>query len=344
MHLEFAYILRNSLVALAEQSGCSAVERVLQLIDVEDPPAVAQAELATSVAFRLAILFRKNGLSERYPDPQRVAEIVCELAASEKPLFKLWTSGLGHINADRSAELIEGMLRRLLATGVDALFSAESMFESGESIVVEPLVAPDWDYQLMKARNDEDTSLFLKRCGSELSAEDRLLFLALQGDPELDLKPYLSGLASRQNVPWYVKKFSRDWRAYIGALKIDGGVDASQQLAYWVAATRCGTSHQWTPEQFLASVAEIVCSLRKHTVLAPSPRRPVSVVAALLSTIRLFYAFYNHPDNRRGDFAPVTGATIARAIQLLGEVVERGFSCLELDDERSVSVRKEQNL
>ncbi len=134
---------------------------------------------------------------------------------------------------------------------------------------------------------DEDVQKVLQ-VQKELQNLDSILMLsAIKANPELDINNYLRGIYCSENIPYYIQQFLTDSERYLREL-----------FARFIIKSECSIDLFFKSNFWLADALDIIMDYRfeiQQTVLKGKPEK---LVLILLSLIKSFYKFYNHPNYR----------------------------------------------
>lgn len=160
------------------------------------------------------------------------------------------------------------------------------------------------------------------------SIDEKVMLLALMADPELEIRPYLDNLAGRQNVPWYLRRFAKDWRRFIAKCKEVSAGDPAQEFSW--SELMSPERKNCSAEQSLTRSMKLVLGFRKTFFMVRENGRAEVLVKYLLLIVREFYSYYNHPETR--GLSHLGSASIVKfsvLTSIIGELVEHSFNLLE---------------
>ena len=292
MDVELAALLERAAV---DAFGVSATEligaspsRSFGVLEIEDCPPQIPGEITSRLCFKLAkhLVDTKVVPAEKFGGPSKVAEQLLSLLVRDgaSEWFTLELGGSGHINATPTPKLLANWTLCFVVEAPLSLLRSGSFICVPESNHEQLGLQPDHDQLLerLRARTDPDAVALYERCsatGIRRFAE-RAMVLGVLGDPELDARPYLSGLAGRQNVPWLLDRFREDAARYEETLRPAGG------------------GLEGSPPVVLAPSFALLRTFRRSLLLADLHQRPERFFAHLLQIVRDFYRVYNQPQYR----------------------------------------------
>lgn len=354
MHLELSLVisralgrlLHERLTILAEPVRASALERLFAVAEaeVEDCPPAFAAELTSAAAFEAAKYLKRFFPGDDL-SPISLAGLIMDRLKDEKEFEQLQieVGGDGYLNATFSGEFKSLFLSRVF---VDwrKLFTRESVFSAA---LPEALARFPVDFDLLRklaerrAVND-DLKEFQAAVGPDnnWSPDDRLMFLAALGNRELEVRPYLMQLKSRQNVPWYLTRFRKDASAAVRSMA-GGNAKKSREL------------RDLTPEPcfstplapFLANTLSLLLRFRARLFSAVERRRPELFLHLLIEIVNAWYSAYQRPQLRRLVAESKLGAGSDPETRLFYsvtrtalEAVNHGLSIMDFSCERKDSV------
>lgn len=304
-----------------------------------------QADISSNIAFQVAASIRQQ--LQVSIDPLKIAELLLRSLAelNNASLFHIETGGLGYLNATPTSLFIETFWSKVIERGVSLLFfkkafvialHAQSM-KAGDGTDFKMKI--DWGRLLKQERLrsvNSDVLHLLEKCKTrgEISFNDTLMLLALLGNPDLELDPYLLGLGGSQNIPWYIQRFLADAKNLTQ--------NCQQQLEKrFFSQKRSGfilplfESHmsmgrKQVPD-LLATNLRQVLGFRQWTFHEHQVRRPVLYVRYLLEIIKSFYSFYHHPRSRElptkvENFEVLE--VLTNVVLIIRDLVEQGVSAL----------------
>ena len=197
MHVEFRNFLTDLVLEWLRQSDFPAKD--VANFQVLTPPENAEAFVGTNIAFSLS---RKIAV-----EPVALSIQLAEFANKiEAPPFVLTAAASGYLNASPRNNAIEAFIEKFSAQIMNADF-----LKFSEKHLID---------QIYQSQNPDIKKLINNR--ADLNKEDRQMALALLGDAELSVDPYLQGLKGKENTSWLLERFSRDWRMLGSKVKPSG--------------------------------------------------------------------------------------------------------------------------
>ena len=135
---------------------------------------------------------------------------------------------------------------------------------------------------------------------AEASAEDKLMFLAMCADPELDERRYLASLNTEANIPFFLKSMLRESTHFLQSLNILPQDTASLEAVlpkrgFYGEAK----AFSWTHDAILRELLSLCFNARAELLSSTSFRGDRQRAARAIAAGRLFRSFYNHPGNRQ---------------------------------------------
>lgn len=305
MYFEFKSFLRE-LVNQWLKSGNHPLD-VVGNFQVLTPPENALAFVGSNITFSLA---RKI-----YIEPVKLSEQLAEFAnQNQNSPFILLPTESGYLNA------------RPKPSAIKDFFTC-----APEKILKSEFLDFNADDVLSKIHNSENLDLKkLLKSKNNLDKADLQMALALLGDVELSVSPYLAGLKGKENIAWLLERFSEDWR------KVSSSIEAKDLALRAPRILQNLTSNTLIlkePDNF-SSFEGIL----RHQLLALLSIRNFDSLDRLfsfsLSLVHSFYAYYNLPYFRAELQSPTSELwpAMAQAVELIGLSVEEVsnapfFSC-----------------
>ncbi|MFN8389794.1 MAG: hypothetical protein U0136_05855 [Bdellovibrionota bacterium] len=303
MHVEFARILENALsqccpgAALSRSAGAGRQAMLLQILEVDDCPDYVERGVTTSIAFKAAKVLNEARRAEDVPQigPQELATELRGYFSTVEPGFQIEIGGGGHLNARPTPEYSLRLLNAMVAAPVSTFLSPRSFFEGGDA---DPqVVVVDWSACMDRIERKRDSELMELTAGKDaksLDPERKLMLLGVLADPEIDPRPFLSGLKGNQNLPWLMQRFADDVVRFI-----ERGSFPKESLEKNVIGSI---------PPLAESLAEALLHFRRSFFWGAVTGKPEQIVAELLALVRGFYRIFHHPRYR-----DLSSQSIARA-------------------------------
>jgi len=346
MHLELAFLLDRALqeldlgsleLPLRANAKPNLVKSHFGILPVNDCDPKHQARLVSTIAFHLAA--ELNALVEQGTiSPLLLAQaLVAGLERlEERGLFEPSLSSLGHLNFTPTPEFVRKFIAQLELSGAECLFRAEPLLVgegtvAGEQRSLDDLrLEVDWirlQREVAGCENEDSAQLISER-GANLTGEDRLMLAALLGDSELEVKPYLAGWSSRQNVPWYLKQAARDASAFAVRLAKFRDQSLGEPSAVALSPLLTRTCFVSALEDATSEWEWIL--LRARSEFRGACRGDVPRYLTYLTRLaQAFYAVYNHPAGRHLERQlPTLQLRVAPLAALTGEFLRLNLRIL----------------
>lgn len=340
---------------LAEEFSWSDLTAEQIWAEIDYPPKKVEAHFASTIAFQLAATAKRKERAVADWEPSEVARRI-EQSCKRTSLWALSTSARGHLNVVFLTEWYVRFYEYLANTS--GAFVMHSNWRVGQEVPVAATVAGEGSadagattfgvvplraYRTCLEELAGEYHEFLLECGfapeelqtPALAGDDLLLMLlARHCNSELDSASLRLGLYSSENVPWLMKEFSRCWRVFTKelrkkpfeavervtlatALDRNEGISVPKRMSVWIEDEFIVAAIVWLA-QFRA---ECFVPMEEH---AGSARAYVARSAThIFAGVGLFFAFYNHPNNRQS-----AGVLSRRLVKLLAEAVEGGLRSL----------------
>jgi hypothetical protein len=349
MHIEFANFLAAQTLQLLMENGMrkdnlSLIEKALQRSTICKAPLDTGQVLGTDFAFKISQLLKENNRVNL--SPQEIAQALAEQNNGSSTEFRLFAASTGHINASLSEDFLNLFLEKLLEKNGFGLPAQDTLVVPPAGIKpyscradsnlledIEKLIEKSGDKEINILVNSRKYQQAREnnKCNSDLL----VMLLAVLADEEIDAAPFLMDLKGRQNVPWLLKKFSKDWRKFSGSIDTMSGsslkinVDDLTALNY--------KFQEMMPKSFKQATVGVVNELllsRDVFFRANVRRRPDILINHLLLVVRRFYSFYNLPEYRypRVDNTQERQeiARLSDVVKLLGLTIEQQLALLFL--------------
>ena len=356
MHIEYKEYLRilitqSDFTSLLLNFPLSFVEtcksRALEQSVIIDCPAHIDALFASNFPFVFAKLLNAELASGFQIHPEAVAAVIMKQHLEinlefPRPAFELSIAGGGYLNAIPAEALIKHFVQYCWEQKAEPLFYWDS-FCFNTVVSSEPSGKrfkpnlPDWNIlckkspvvlefaqELAKARDVSERRL----------EEDRLMALALFVDKEIDSEPYLRGLAGRDNVVWYFKRFSKDWSFF--AKKCFSALAGREEYDLLIALKMpTNTSSKeggfWRLDRVLTAAILLVLKFRRACQAAEAKNEGQKIIHQALSAARYFYSYYHLPEVRAlSSFSSAEIRTLGVLTCLLGFLADKTLSSLEI--------------
>lgn len=328
-------ILPKGLSADFQRSLASSIPAIYH--GVSGCPREIDAVLSSKIAFMLSRELRKNtgSLEKDKTSPEGLAGSIAE-AARGNPFFHVSVGGLGHINIVPSDLFVLEYLNSLSANGYRRLFQDQAI------VVLEtkgaPLFGPrdficDWGRVFARGRKSKDEQIirFSKELEGkkELVADEKIMLLSLLADSELEIEPYRQGLFGRQNIPWYLRRFLKDWRVFVKNCG-EKGVEGRCLGLGWSLGLGSENEASLFFDSLLGRLVRYLLMFRSVVFRAEYEKRPELLVGHILLIIRVFYSYYNHPQMRglRG-LSSEELTNFTELTKVAGSAVEHSLNLLE---------------
>jgi hypothetical protein len=295
MEFQFRYFLMDLLDRAGEPVSDLSDTCLPQLsnIEVGGVPRSVCADMSSPLCFWIASRAAREseGMGAEIPSAFAIAQsLLAGQSAGSDYGIDCEVGGDGHINARVGYGFFERYISVVSKKGVSLLLGTEDLFS-------EPLAsdAKAWRFSgssLLErvTEGGRDELSLLREMKEDFEVDDWLMVLALQTDPELEVRPYIDNSLGRQNVPWYMRRCLRDLDKVLQAIDV-GELSSSGVSDVYSISERIG-------DNFLAMLSEIIRfrSIYQRARLSDRPELPI---ATLLSAIRAFYRFYNDPSFRK---------------------------------------------
>lgn len=293
------------------------------LIEVEDPPAGAEARVSTPLCFKLSGI-----LSEASPDrlsalkPHQLAELLAaEINRLNGADFTASPSPSGHVNGNPTPGYLSRFVSGAAAAPAEIFYGNKpcGLEREPASFVLEPIPELTFNWKKLQARAEDrsgeeryELAAVLSRAQSageqrRSAAQDFgafLVLLALVADDDFTLRVYARGIAGRENVPWYLDRFRSAVRSFIE--QCDRELEPPASAAHG------------EPSRELEQLLQVLLYFRGRFRTAVRMHRPEFLLSQILRGARAFFAFYNRPEFRSLDCSVVPPAQLATARQLSG--------------------------
>jgi hypothetical protein len=310
-------------------------ERIVSQFAVEiSPLAEARTEEPRESRFGFCSSEICFSLGKRYGiEPQALAETVAELFSSDS--FTLTVAGGGYLN----------------------FFPTESgilSFLSGEIEFNPPALTVDWESRHLKRVYTPE--LLTLRSTLTTSREGSLQLLAMLGDPEISVTPYLKGFGGSENVPWYLERYFKickelgschGVRIYPTLTRLRRtGSDPYEGSGSSLALPLQNFFAGWSPLPPLAAgvridpdpinaMLEDLLVLRGRLMRDFTQARGERVLRSLLLSVKIFFSIYNRPEIRLALDTPddETGRVFCYLAQIQSRIVGESLSKVEFPTE-----------
>ena len=229
---------------------------------VQSAPEEAEALLGSNLAFVIGKTLNK--------DPKIIGKEIVELSLKGDSKFKLLQAPSGFINASPTRQYL-----------IEFLNSLEQNLKSDNFFNFNSL---DFRRVIQKTNNEDIDKLLSK---GKLSSSDILMLIALLGDPELNVNPYLSGLKGKENIPWYLEKFKKD------------SSNLKNEIHYSDFLPELGFCNITMERNFHYQSLENVLTYQVHAFLSlRSFRKYEDLFSYCIKLVNSFYEYFNHPTFR----------------------------------------------
>jgi hypothetical protein len=292
MHREFALVLERALrnttaPEILEELGLTGAEpfALLRVLQVDDCPRHVEAQVTSSIAFPLSKVLAARGSIR---GPAAVAEDLKQAIISSEPdSFELSLGGGGHLNATAHPRHQVRWLAAAVRRGAAGFFFCDSFFEPSPPLSPFPAATIDWTacIERVRERADAEVSAFLDENPVLTDIDCKLMLLGLAADPEIDPRPFRSGLYGSQNIPWYLRRFDFDARRWEDQLAAQGSAPSDAPLPPAVPA-------------YLEKLAAHLMRLRKCIAFSSPVQRPERLFRELLELIGDFSTLFHQPRYR----------------------------------------------
>lgn len=305
MHIEFKKFLNQLVIDWLKQAKLEPL--AVNNFQVLTPPPDARAFVGSNLAFSLS---RKLGI-----EPVALCAELAEFGNNiDSSPFILMPTTSGFLNAKLKNTWIKNFINK---------FNSEILQGQFLNFNQQHL-----ENKIQNAHNPDLKKLLLTR--PSFNREDRYMALALLGNAELSVDPYLSKLKGKENIPWLLERFSKDWRSIREQVHPCGLASLAPGLLEGLESNDLliGGSNNFSD----------LTAVLKHLLLAILSIRSFDSLDRLfpfcLSLVNSFYAYYNQPYFRSGLQLPDGSLwpALAQAVELLGILVEQTcnasfFSC-----------------
>ncbi len=295
MEFQFKYMLLEAISRAGQpisELPANCLPTFLNL-EVGGVPRGVSAEISSPVCFWMSsCVARELGQSGAdIPGAFSLASSLLEaLRSSNSKEMQFELGGDGHINASPNDIFFERFIAAVKQGGASLMFSVEDLFR-GPNVSKVPEMAFSGPALLDRVPGEQRDELkLLQGAKPDFDTDDWLMVLALQGDTELEVRPYLNASLGRQNVPWYLRRGLADLKKVISAFD---GVDVAQN-----DLSRIFNISESIGRRFVA-LLEILVRFRAVYQRALVSERPELLIASLVAGLRSFYSFYNDPTFRR---------------------------------------------
>jgi len=238
---------------------------------VQSAPEEAQALLGSNIAFVIGKILNR--------DPKIIGKEIVELSLKDDFKFTLLQAPSGFINANPSRKYI-----------VEFLNSLEQNLKSDDFFNFD---SPNYSLNLKKIiqkTKNEDVKILLSK--GKLTSPDILMLIALLGNLELNVNPYLSALKGKENIPWYLEKFRKD--SSILKNEIHLSINYSDFLP------DLGFRNITMETNFHFKSLDNVLAYQVHSFLTlRSFRKYEDLFSYCLKLVNSFYEYFNHPTFRK---------------------------------------------
>lgn len=195
MYFEYRVFIKELVTKWCEYNQYQIAE--IENFQISTPPSELNALVGTNIAF---ILAKKVKI-----EPIALCSALVNFNSSESA-FDLYATSSGFINANPRGQFLFKYFSEFSKKITSDSFFSFNTFNTINAIL---------------SSENEDLKKLLK---PELSETDFIMLLAILGDDELSADPYLQGLKGKENIPWLLEQFSRDWRRVVKASTVDNFV------------------------------------------------------------------------------------------------------------------------
>lgn len=257
-------------------------------------PRDVDADFGCNVAFVLAALYRKKRGIEVPPSilaPEVIA-LLERFGATDR--YELSFSANGHLNCLLKPSYRMELLKKIM-DGEDA----QSFFEADPLGDLPPteFFNFSWESVLKLNQGKANVQEFLQNkevIRRGWSEDVGCMLLSLLGDLELDIVPFVKNMKSRQNVPWFIRRYLHDSRL-------------------WLRENRKSSVLQGMPPLFFVESNKLFCremaelgnqllAVRQSWSLACESARPELALTTCLNLMKQFYRIYYQPRFRGNEF------------------------------------------
>lgn len=243
--------------------------------------------------------------------------------------FKLDVSSAGHLNFIGTPDFEYRFLREMNQITAERIFESalvgESLFDqadleqrgAGSSGTLFELEIRGWKAEelcsdryarfipheskeslIARANASTEASKILAHSYSNAQLDDdsQFMLLGLLADAELDALPFIDGECSRQNIPWYLRRFRKDFSTW------------SKKVGSFISAeVATGSPIRINPDDkrislLLHNLSSQILTLRAEYRQLLLGSRPEKMLGCALDLIRSFYSIYNRPQAREMSF------------------------------------------
>ena len=308
------------------------IKKLVRHIEVVECPPMFSELLSTPFAFAAAKILRAEGVVFRPAQAEipTAEKSVRPSPADSPPLLELpqqlayWLSrelvelssarrgpgnfsasigGDGHINIVPSLAWRIALVSEQLSAGVEIFDRVLSGRSSSGQLSCWSIESA---YALARPRflelRDPDAEELLEIADTR-AQQSRLMVFGAIADVELDMKPFLSGLAGKQNLPWF---FARGESDLARLLTLVNNWLCPDKIATADARTKKITKRVSTGEGFSEPWLNQALSYRRQLRVASQRERPEVLVAHATKLLSDFYQIFLKPEYRNCLSAPLS--------------------------------------
>ena len=315
MHFEFKKLIADTLPFVRESFPALPLE---VRFHTDDCPQGIQGAVTANAAFVASSLLQNYfGRRDAQWSPEEIARCIeqglPQLRASR--CFRLSVSPSGHLNAIPADAFVDlFVLRARLSKG--AVLLNQEPFVVGEGgLMPQQGVSFDGSW-LERALRLSEAKELVRIQGEAASGSGRLMLLGLLADRELNTKPYLLNIGSRENIPAYLSKFLADALSLIQA--------AGDAPPFGLSWRDPGSKRASSSAVLLHLLVRKILSFRFVLARAAAKSEPELLLRFVLDLVHGFNSFYNYPQSRTVTaWGPATRANIGSVLEVSRAMVER---------------------
>ncbi len=129
---------------------------------------------------------------------------------------------------------------------------------------------------------------------AKLDDDSQFMLLGLLANAELDARPFIEGEYSRQNIPWYLRRFRKDFSAW--SKKVGSFVRAKDEFE--IRSSLSTTQETERIKLLLHSLSSQILAVRAEYRQLLLSDRPEKMLGYAVDLIQSFYSIYNRPQAR----------------------------------------------
>lgn len=315
---------------------------------LECPPKVGAA-IGANIAFVWAreINDRK---AANFPgiDAELLAMLVINSAncLGGKSFFSLVQGQKGYVNGTPTEVFKLQFISSIEELGATCLFKNASFVCFPEDFATVPAQSLGVDLEELftraascSSKGESEIFKILKRItdSTELVVQDVVMLLALMDDAELDVDPYLWGLQSKQNVPWYFNYFMETSGRLLRAWESENGPSEGEHRA---VSEKVDSPFQLEVDRFRGQSIELLLNFRNVYFNALYSGCPERFIGHLRKIAASFISFFNLPQVRAsiipgpGPVDRLTKSELSRLVSVLQSAVRAGLDAIEFSCEK----------